>query len=56
MKERLYPICFNEKFWKKEECNEIFVSFYHTKLSLDWQMSVYVSEGERIQPNGAWVK
>lgn len=55
VEEKLYPIYFKGKYWKKEECHDVFTAFYHTKHALDWQISVYVSEGDRIQPDGTWV-
>jgi hypothetical protein len=56
MKEKLYPIYFKDKFWEKEDCNDIFVAFYHTRFALDDRTSVYVSEGDRITPDGEWVE
>ena len=55
MSEKLYPIYFKGKYWKEEECDDIFCAFYHTKDALDWQTSVYLSEGDRVQPDGTWV-
>lgn len=53
--EDLYPIEFEGKMWKEEDCDDIFVSFYHSRDSLDEMMSVYLSEGDRIQPDGTWI-
>lgn len=53
--EKLYPVKYKGKFWKEDEVDDIFKSFYHTKDSLDWQISVYVSEDMRICPDGEWI-
>lgn len=55
MEEKLYPVYFKGRNWEEKDCADLFVCFYHSRHSLDWQTSVYVSEGERIQPDGTWV-
>lgn len=56
MKDKLYPIYYNGKKYKKEDVNDVFGCFYHSKDSLDDRMSVYVGDGMRITPNGDWVE
>jgi hypothetical protein len=56
MQEKIYPLYYKGRFWKKEEVNDIFRAFYHTKMALDYQTSVYVSEGLRITPDGEWLE
>lgn len=56
MEEKIYPLHFKGKLWKEEEVDDIFRSFYHTKLSLDHRTSVYVGDGLRRTPDGEWVE
>ena len=53
-KNKLYPIQYKGKLWYEKDCHDLFVAFYHSKSDLDFNMSVYVGDGERIAPNG-WV-
>lgn len=55
MDENLYPIEYDDKFWSEEDVNDVFKAFYHSKLSLDNNISVYVSEGVRVCPDGKWI-
>jgi len=55
MEENLYPVSFEGKLWNECDCDDIFVAFYTTKYALAPDCSVYVSEGDRIQPNGNWI-
>lgn len=50
--EKLYPIYYNDKYWEEEDCNDVFVCFYHTRESLNFEMGVYVSEGVWVYPDG----
>lgn len=54
--EKLYPLYYEGKFWEKEEVDDIFMAFYHSKLSLDSRTSVYIGEGLRRTPDGTWVE
>lgn len=56
MEEKLYPLFYEGEFWEKEEVDDIFRAFYHSKLSLDSRMSVYIGEGLRRTPDGKWVE
>lgn len=51
----MYPIFFEGKYWDREDCYDIFVASYKKASDLDENTSVYVSENDRIQPNGYWV-
>ena len=56
MEEKLYPLFYEGKFWSEDEVNDIFRIFYHSKLSLDGRMSVYVGDDLRITPDGTWLE
>jgi len=53
-KEKLYPINYNGKVYRKKDCNSIFASFYTTQHALRFDGSVYVSDGMSITPDGEW--
>lgn len=55
MDENLYPVEYENRLWSEEEVNDTFKVFYHSRLSLDNNTSVYVSEGLRICPDGKWI-
>lgn len=56
MDEKLYPLEYKGKLWNIEDVNDIFRTFYHSEYSLAVDMSVYVSEGMRITPDGEWTE
>lgn len=53
--EKLYPVYFEGRAWTEEECSELFVAFYHSRDSLGIDSSVYLSEGDRVCPDGSWI-
>lgn len=55
MSKGLYPVEFKGKKWKEKDCNDIFVAYYYDEFSLDGAKSVYVSNDDRIQPDGTWI-
>lgn len=50
--EELYPIYYEDRYWDKEDCDEMFVSFYHNKHSLNWNCGVYVNSDMWVYPCG----
>lgn len=50
--EKLYPVLYNDKLWKEEECSEIFVAYYHIREGLNPLGGVYLSEGTWVYPDG----
>jgi hypothetical protein len=50
----MFPIMYKGREWYKKDCNDIFLCFYSCPRALGWVQSVYVSEGERICPDGEW--
>ena len=56
MKNKIYPIFYKGKTYEESDVNDVFRVFYHSKDSLDSRVSVYVSEGLRITPDGEWVE
>ena len=53
--EKLYPVYFEGKAWTEEECDDVFVAFYHTRAALGISSSVYLSGGDRVCPDGSWI-
>lgn len=51
----IYPIELNGIRYEKEDCADLFVCFYHSEDDLDFNCSVYVADGMRIQPDGTWL-
>ena len=52
-KEQLFPIYFNGKDYNEEDCNDIFLGFYHTTDALNGEGGVYLSDGIWIYPDGS---
>lgn len=48
----LYPIYYDGVWWNEEDCDDIFISFYHGRYCLNSEMGVYVSEGIWVYPDG----
>lgn len=48
----LYPIIYKGAKYDKEDCDDIFISFYHCKEALNDMCGVYLSEGMWIYPDG----
>lgn len=55
-KEKLYPIFFNDKWYKEKDCDDLFVAFYHTRFALGVNSSVYVGDKIRVCPDGSCEK
>lgn len=51
-KERLYPIKYDDKIWKEEDCDDIFISNYHSVWSLNTEGGVYLGEELWVYPDG----
>ena len=56
MENKIYPIFYKGKNYQESDVHDVFRAFYHSKMSLDNRVSVYVSEGLRITPDGEWVE
>ena len=54
--ERLFPISHNGIDYYESDCDDIFLSFYHTRNALGFMNSVYVGDGMRICPDGKWIE
>lgn len=48
----LYPIYYDGVWWYEEDCDDVFVCFYHDRYSLNFEMGVYVAEGIWVYPDG----
>lgn len=48
----LFPVSYKGKLWTHDECNEIYLAFYHTRDALNLQGGVYLSEHTWIYPDG----
>lgn len=55
VEEGLYPIQFNGKMLYRQDVDDVFEAYYHSEDALGLDGSVYVSEGDRIQPDGTWI-
>ena len=54
----LYPIAYNGKLYNEEDCDDIFVAFYHCKEALNAECGVYLAEGIWVYPDvsmGEWL-
>lgn len=54
--EKLYPIQFEDKEYKEEDCDHIFKSFYRHKICYVENVGVYVSEGMWVTPEGKFIE
>lgn len=52
IKLELYPIYYDGKKWKEEDCDDVFVSCYHERESLNPMMGVYIGDGIWVYPDG----
>lgn len=52
-KESLFPVYFNGKKYLKDDCDDVFLAFYHCKESLNDLSGVYLSEGTWVYPDGS---
>ena len=50
--EDLYPIFFEGELLEEDDVDDMFACFYTSKAALLWDMSVYVGDGVRVQPDG----
>jgi len=50
--DKLYPVLYNGKYWKRKECDDVFKSFYHSVYSLNPEGGVYLSNSNWIYPDG----
>lgn len=47
-----FPVRYNSKDYYEDDCDDLFLSFYHGKFALRFDGSVYVSDGICVFPNG----
>ncbi len=52
-KESLFPVYFNGKEYFENNCDDIFLSFYHCKEALNELGGVYLSEDIWVYPDGS---
>jgi hypothetical protein len=50
--DKLFPVSYEGRLWKEEDCNDVFLSFYHCRESLNALGGVYLSEGIWVYPDG----
>lgn len=50
--EDLYPIEYHYRLWYEEDCNDVFVSCYHSRQDINCEGGVYIAEGIWIYPDG----
>lgn len=55
-KEKLFPIQHNGKAYYEKDCDDVFLSFYHTRCALGLDNSVYVSDDTRVTPDGKFIE
>lgn len=48
----LFPVIHQGKQWEKKECDTTFLCFYSTKISLNEDGGVYLSDGMWVYPSG----
>jgi hypothetical protein len=51
--ENLFPVYFNGKEYYEKDCDDIFLSFYNCRESLNFLGGVYLSEGTWVYPDGS---
>jgi len=49
---KLYPVLYEGKWLKEDDCDSVFAAFYHSKLSLNDAGGVYLAEGDWVYPDG----
>jgi hypothetical protein len=48
----IYPFYWNGREWHEEDCDDVFVAFYTSKLALRYNGSVYIGDGVSVFPDG----
>lgn len=51
-KNKMYPVIYNGREWKRKDCDDLFVDFYNTPLALNPLGGVYVNGGLWVYPDG----
>ena len=51
--EKLYPVYYNGKEYYEKDCDDVFVSFYHTRLGLNAESGTYLAEDIWVYPDGS---
>jgi len=49
----LFPVEYNKKLYTEEECDDVFLSFYHTRFALNGMGGVYLSDDMWVYPDGS---
>jgi hypothetical protein len=49
--ESLWPVEYDDKLWYEEDCGDIFLCFYHDRMSLRADGCVYASGGSWVFPD-----
>jgi len=49
---KLYPIKYNGRDMKEEDCDSIFTAFYYSRYSLNDECGIYMGQGTWIYPDG----
>jgi hypothetical protein len=49
----MFPIKYEGKLWKEEDCDDIFLSYYDGSYSLNRDCAVYVMDNNWIFPDGS---
>jgi hypothetical protein len=49
----LFPVYFDGKEYLEKDCDDIFLSFYHSRESLNEMGGVYLFDGTWVYPDGS---
>ena len=49
----LFPVLYNGELYKEEDCDSVFLAFYHTKEALNDNGGVYMSDDTWVYPDGS---
>lgn len=49
---KLFPVYCDGKAYYEKDCDDVYLAFYHDRMALGYNDSVYVSEGMWVSPDG----
>jgi hypothetical protein len=50
---KLFPLKYDGKIYYEEDCDDVFICFYHCRESLNDECGVYMAEGIWVYPDGS---
>lgn len=49
----MFPVFYNGKKWYEDDCDDMFLAFYHCEEALNGDGGVYVGDDMSVYPDGS---